>query len=84
MTVADAADSLRRKLALEGARKSYLEGCESMQRVHVAPQLGHLPMAKVTTAHVEELASQMLRRGSAPKTVRNALDCAPAGARDLR
>lgn len=36
-TVDEAADSLRRQLALQGARKSYLEGCESMQRPHRAP-----------------------------------------------
>src|SRR4051812_344746 len=39
-TVDEAATSLRRQLALQGARKSYLEGCESMQRVHVRPTLG--------------------------------------------
>lgn len=72
-TVKDAADSLRRKLALEGARKSYLEGCESMQRVHIAPRLGDRPLDKVTTSDAEAVAEAMLRAGLAPKTVRNLL-----------
>lgn len=72
-SVRDAAESLRRQLALEGARKSYLEGCESMQRVHIAPHLGDKPLDKVATAEIEALAAAMLRSGLAPKTVRNVL-----------
>lgn len=44
-TVDDAADALRRRLALDGARKSYLN-CESMQRVHVSPALGTNPLGQ--------------------------------------
>ena len=72
-TVNDAADSLRRQLALEGGRKSYLEGCESMQRVHIAPRLGDKPLERVTTADAEAVAATMLSAGLAPKTVRNVL-----------
>ena len=72
-TVDDAADSLRRKQKLEGARKSYQEGCESMQRVHISPRLGSLPVTKVSKAHVEALATAMLEKGLSPKTVRNVL-----------
>jgi hypothetical protein len=39
-TVTEAADSLRRRLALEGCRTSYLQNCESMQRIHIGPILG--------------------------------------------
>jgi hypothetical protein len=35
-TVDEVGDSLRQRLRLDGARRSYLEGCESMQRVHVS------------------------------------------------
>jgi integrase len=70
-TVDDVGDSLRQKLRLAGARRSYLEGCESMQRVHVSPRLGDLPVTDVTVAHVESLASAMLSQGRAPKTIRN-------------
>ncbi|MGN6170032.1 MAG: hypothetical protein ACTHQQ_17955, partial [Solirubrobacteraceae bacterium] len=66
-------DSLRRRLALRGARRSYLEGCESMQRVHFSPRLGALPVTELTTGHVEALAAAMLEAGLAPKTVRNVL-----------
>jgi hypothetical protein len=37
-TVDDVADSLRQELRLKGSRRSYLEGCESMQRVHISPR----------------------------------------------
>ena len=38
-------DSLRKKLRLRGLRRSYLEGCESMQRVHISPRLGSKPVS---------------------------------------
>ena len=61
-TVGEVADSLRQKLSLSGARRSYLEGCESMQRVHIAPRLGSLPVTDVTTAHVQvDWAAQRIR-----------------------
>ncbi len=72
-TVSDTGDSLRRKLELGGARKAYLECCESMQRVHIEPRLGGLDATRVTTADVEALAGAMLRSGRSPKTVRNVL-----------
>lgn len=71
VTVAAASASLRRRLAVEGSRKSYLEGCESMERVHVVPRLGSSAVFDVTPADVEALASSMLRKGLKPKTVRN-------------
>ena len=72
-TVDEVTDSLRKKLRLRGLRRSYLEGCESMQRVHISPRLGSKPVSEVTTAHIEALASAMLDRGRAPKTVRNVM-----------
>ena len=72
-TVDDAATSLRRRLSLQGARTSYLEGCESMQRVHIRPAIGARPLEKVTSDDVEALAATMLRDGRSAKTVRNVL-----------
>jgi integrase len=72
-TIQDAADSLRRKLAMHGCRKSYLEGCESMQRVHIVPRLDNRPVGKVGRKDVEALAEGMLNDGRSPKTVRNVL-----------
>lgn len=72
-TVDDAADSLRRKQKLEGARKSYQENCESMQRVHISPTVGSLCVTEVSRAHVEAVGATMLKKGLAPKTVRNTL-----------
>ena len=72
-TVDEVGGSLRQKLRLGGARRSYQEGCESMQRVHISPRLGALAITDVTTAHVEALASAMLADGRSPKTIRNVL-----------
>ena len=72
-TVDDVTDSLRKKLRLRGLRRSYLQGCESMQRVHISPRLGSKPVSDVKTAHIESVASAMLDRGLAPKTVRNVM-----------
>jgi integrase len=72
-TVDEVTDSLRQKLALRGARRSYLDGCESMQRIHISPRFGETAITDVTTAHVEALATAMLKDGRAPKTVRNVL-----------
>jgi integrase len=72
-TVDEVTDSLRKKLRLRGLRRSYLEGCESMQRVHISPRLGSKPVTEVKSAQIEALASSMLDRGLAPKTVRNVM-----------
>lgn len=70
-TLDEATDSLRRRLAVEGARKSYLQNCESMQRVHISPRIGGRPVDRVTVADVETVAAGMLDAGLAPKTIRN-------------
>ncbi len=72
-TVDDAANALRDRLELQGARKSYRQNCESMQRVHISPAMGSRWVTEVTTADVEALARSMLRRGLAPKSVRNVI-----------
>jgi integrase len=72
-TFDEVTDSLRRRLAVEGARKSYLQNCESMQRVHISPRLGDKPVDRVTIADVETVAAAMLDAGLAPKTVRNVI-----------
>jgi integrase len=73
VTVEDAAESLRRKLAMQGSRKSYLENCESMQRVHIVPRLDNAPVSKIARKDVEALAEGMFKDGRSPKTVRNVL-----------
>ncbi len=73
VTVCAAAESLRRERALQGASKSYLEGLESMQRVHLETAFAGLAIEKLTAAHAEELAAAMLASGRQPKTVRNVL-----------
>ena len=39
-TVDQVADELRERLAVEGARLSYRQNCESMQRIHISPAIG--------------------------------------------
>ena len=72
-TVDAIADSLRQRQTIAGARLSYRQGCESMQRIHISPRIGALPVTEIETAHIDRLASEMLNDGSAPKTVRNVL-----------
>jgi integrase len=72
-SVIEASASLRRQLALQGSRRSYLQNCESMERVHLAPALGDRRVDKVKPEHVEALAERMLEAGKSPKTVRNVL-----------
>ena len=70
-TVADASEAVRQRLEIEGARKSYLRNCESMERCHIVPVLGNMPCEDVSTRDVEALVSSLLRKGLAPKSVRN-------------
>ena len=72
-TVDEVADSLRQELRLKGSRRSYLDGCESMQRVHISPRLGPRSVDEITTRNVDALAAALLECGLAPKTVRNVL-----------
>ena len=72
-TVDEVADELRGRLEIEGARLSYRQNCESMQRVHVSPALGKRRVDTVKREDVERLARAMLKRGLAPKTVRNVM-----------
>jgi hypothetical protein len=57
VTLSAAAGSLRRAKALEGARKSYLENLESMQRVHLDAGIGSLALQAVRQ-HTLRLSSR--------------------------
>ena len=70
-TVDDIATALRQRLNIRGARKSYRESVENIQRVHIRPRLGERPITEVTVAELEAMANSLLRKGLAPKTVRN-------------
>jgi integrase len=70
-TVDEVVDLLRERLEIQGARLSYRQNCESMQRIHITPVLGRRRIDTVERADVEGLIQLMLRRGLAPKTVRN-------------
>jgi integrase len=72
-TVDEVADEVRDRLVVQGARLSYRQNCEAMQRVHVSPALGKRRVESVKHQDVERLARGMLARGSAPKTVRNVM-----------
>jgi integrase len=72
-TVDEVADELRGRLAIEGARLSYQQNCESMQRVHISPAMGKRRVDSITRSDVERLARSMLERSLAPKTVRNVM-----------
>jgi hypothetical protein len=65
------ASSQRERLELRGVRKSYLETCEYMQRVHVGPLLGSRKAIDVDRGDVEAFGRALLKRGLAPKSARN-------------
>jgi site-specific recombinase XerD len=65
--------ALRERLVIEGARTSYQQNCESMHRVHVSPAIGKRRIETIERRDVERLASSMLNRGLARKTVRNVM-----------
>lgn len=73
LTVADASAALRQRLAIEGSRKSYLEGCESVERCHVIPAMGDRPCEDITLRDVEGFTMALMHKGLAPKSVRNIL-----------
>ena len=62
-TLDEAADAFPDRLVLEGARRSYRQNCESMQRVHVSPAFGKRRVDSITSDDIERLARRMLRRG---------------------
>lgn len=72
-TVDEVCEAVRERIALEGARPSYRQNCESMQRIHISPAMGRRRINAVTQDDVERLASAMLRKDLAPKTVRNVM-----------
>ena len=63
LTVDQVVDLLRERIAIEGARKSYRENCQSMQRVHISPALGKRKVGAVTTRDVERLGELDAGRG---------------------
>ena len=72
-TVDEVTNSLRRRLQVRGLRPSSLESYESIQRVHVSPLMGSRPVTAVDTDDVEASSAALLKKGLAPKTVRNML-----------
>ena len=70
-TVDELATSLRERLELRGVRKSYLENCEYMQRVHLRPLIGVRRASEVDRRDVEAFGRALLKRKLAPKSVRN-------------
>src|SRR4051794_25898872 len=73
VTVDQAAERLRERITIEGARLSYRQNCESMHRGHVSPAIGKRKVASVTTRDIERFASAMLVNGASPKTVQNVM-----------
>jgi integrase len=70
-TVDELASSLRERLELRGVRKSYLENCEYMQRVHVRPLIGDRRAVDMQRGEVESFGGALLKRKLSPKSVRN-------------
>jgi hypothetical protein len=61
-TVDEVADLLRDRLAVEGARLSYRQNCESMQGVHVSPVLAFQARSSVSCSASSASCSEPSRR----------------------
>jgi hypothetical protein len=81
-TVAEIGRLLRERKEISGASESYLESCEYIERIHIAPsRAGKSRPADVSTADVEALARELLKKKLmrnptktlSPTTVRNIL-----------
>jgi integrase len=70
-SIDEVASSLRERLELRGARRSYRENCEYMQRVHISPFMGERKITDIGCSDVEQLARVLLNKKLAAKSVRN-------------
>jgi integrase len=73
MTIAEAGELLVATASTRGLKRSTVMSYESVARVHLAPFFGSRPLDRIGRREVESLAAHMARRGSSPKTIRNAL-----------
>lgn len=73
VTVEEAGERLLRHLDALGRKPTTLGTYRSLFGTHVVPQLGDLPLDRVTTDDVEALVAAMRRAGKGPKTTVNAL-----------
>ena len=55
-TLGEVSAALRRQLQLRGSRPSYLENCESMDRIHISPVVGTMPVSDIAPADIEAVA----------------------------
>src|SRR5262249_49931004 len=61
-TVDEVANEVRDRLQIEGARLSYLQNVESMQRAHISPAFGKRRVDQVSTRDIERLSRAMLAK----------------------
>lgn len=59
------------KSAPASLRPRTLAGYQSIAQRHLMPAVGHVPLAKLNGAHVQELVNGLVAGGSSPQTVRN-------------
>ena len=68
--VAEAGESVLRRLEMRGAKRTYRSAVEMMLRVHLVPAFGGTELARITEEDVERYCAAKLA-GLSPKTVRN-------------
>ena len=52
-------------------RARTLAGYRSIAERHLKPAIGHVPLAKLNGAHIQDLVNRLMTAGSSPQTVRN-------------
>ncbi len=70
-TVREVGVALVARLARDNKKRSHIESVESHLRAHINPLLGDLRVGDVLEADTERLVNRLLRKGLAPKTIRN-------------
>ena len=71
LTVAQFLDRWYESYVVPHTRLKTIQSYESIIRVHLKPQLGHLELAKIQPLHIQSMESDLLSKGRAPKTVEN-------------
>jgi Phage integrase, N-terminal SAM-like domain len=73
ITVTEAGERLIRQLSTRGRKASTLTAYRSELRVHLGPDFGEKPLARIDKDDVEEFALVCLDRGQSVKSIRNYL-----------
>jgi len=62
-------ESWLKDAAAQRVRPKTLKGYADMVRLHIAPEIGHVPLVRLTPQHVEKMLAGVLEKGASPRSV---------------